>query len=760
MGKGPSVDVIIPVYNRLEYICDAIESVIGQTYKNYNIIVVDDGSTEDVRSVIEPYMDKIKYLYQKNKGLPAARNYGIKNSSGKYLAFLDDDDLFEPNKLETQVKMLEENPEFSFIYSDYYYFEQNKYLNARLVLVKERKVQSEEFSKKYFLNHSIPISALLVQRRSFEEIGLFNEYFRLNEDVDMWLRLSLRWKGLFSDYPSTKIRLHDNRLSKNRVQIIESLIDCLERILNQYPNFKKDLGTDAYLKLGNLHCVLANELLMRKELTRAQKEFVICKKYQNLNYWPIYFNLFILSLGKKPARIIFNIKEFLESHIFKYPFKALIILKRFFLRKTIRETHFISGNTSWKECFIILQSLLTGKDIINGKYIKKYEKEFSKYIGVKYACSFGAGRMAFYSILKAMGIEKGDEVILPGYTCVVVPNAINYCGAKPVYVDIDLKTLNIDVNKIVEKITPRTKVLYAQHTGNSFCDMDALTRIARKYNLKVIEDCSHTLGAEYAGKKVGTFGDAAYFTTEQSKIISTGMGGMAVTDDEIIAKKIKEIQDKSEFYEINIIKKIALQIVLYNILYHPQIHFIGKYVVNMLNKRHFFIESTTKDEMEGKRPQKYPVRLSNIQAKVGLNQLRNIEHNLEHRRKIASIYRDLLNGFNYEIPENTDIFFKPSYIRYWFLVDNKIMMKKLFQDNGIELGEWFNSPIHPDGSTLENVCYEMGTCPIAEYVAKHNTNLPTHLKIKQKDVWIIIELIKKFQLYREKKYDFFAKPEK
>lgn len=421
------------------------------------------------------------------------------------------------------------------------------------------------------------------------------------------------------------------------------------------------------------------------------------------------------------------------------------ILKAIFLGKHIREVSFGSGSTTWKECSIILASLLfSRKGITEGEDIKKYEEEFATYLGVRYVFSFGAGRMAFYAILKSMGIKEGDEVILPGYTCVVVPNAIIYCGARPIYVDIDPTTLNIDVNKIEKEVTPRTKVIYAQHTFASFCDMSAISDIAKRHNLKIIEDCSHAFGAEYNGKKAGMFGDAAYFTTEQSKIISTGMGGMAITNDKEIAARMREIQTKSGFYDEKTIKKMVLQIVLYNILNHPFIRFVGKYVVGMLSKLDFFIQSTSEEEIKGKRPKEYPVRLSNIQAKIGLSQLRNVDRNLEHRRKIARFYRKSLKELGYKIPENDDRRFKSSYIRYWSLVENREKLKELFRSDGIELGEWFNCPIHPRGSASNNLFYQKGSCPIAEYVAEHNVNLPTHLKISTRDANRIIKVLRDY----------------
>ena len=145
------VSVIIPTYNRPEYICEAIESVLTQTYKNYEIIVINDGSIADIKKVLDSYMSKIKYIYQENKGITATRNIGIKNSKGKYLAFLDDDDLFELRKLEIQVPILENNPKIGFAYSDYYVLETNKKEETRLSLAAGRDKPSSEFSKVFFI---------------------------------------------------------------------------------------------------------------------------------------------------------------------------------------------------------------------------------------------------------------------------------------------------------------------------------------------------------------------------------------------------------------------------------------------------------------------------------------------------------------------------------------------------------------------------------------------------------------------------------
>ena len=424
--------------------------------------------------------------------------------------------------------------------------------------------------------------------------------------------------------------------------------------------------------------------------------------------------------------------------------KILRELKTLFIRKHLREISLTLGTITFREWIEILSFLLfKRKNIVDGKYIKQFEDEFAKYVGAKYAFSFGAGRMAFYAILKAMDIKEGDEVILPGYTCVVVPNAVIYCGAKPVYVDINPDTFVIDVNKIEEKITPRTKAILAQHMFSSFCDMNAISKIAEKYNLKVIEDCAHALGADYNGKKAGNFSDASFFTMEVSKIITTWMGGVAVTNDEALAGKLREIlQRDAEFLDKKTTTKLVSQIAIYYILTYPSIRFVGKYFFMILSKLNFLIQNITPEEENTEMPKKYPIRLSNIQAKIGLNQLRNIDANLEHRRKIAEIYKNTLKELGLKVNETEK--YNPAYIRYAFLSKDRESLKESFRNNQVELGEWFNSVLHPVHSSFERWCYEKGTCPIGEFVAEHSVNLPTHPKISESDVKRIVNVLKQF----------------
>ena len=170
--------------------------------------------------------------------------------------------------------------------------------------------------------------------------------------------------------------------------------------------------------------------------------------------------------------------------------------------------------------------------------IDLFPRNFADLFYEKYAFSFWKARVALYAILRGMRVSSGDEVILPGYTCVMDVNPIKYVGAKPIYVDIEPNTFNMDPDLIQAKVTPNTRLIIAQHTYGYLCDMDRILRIAYEHNIPVVEDCCLALGSTYKGKLAGTFGRAAYFSFQWNKPFTTGLGGMAITSDDDLARKI------------------------------------------------------------------------------------------------------------------------------------------------------------------------------------------------------------------------------
>ena len=171
----------------------------------------------------------------------------------------------------------------------------------------------------------------------------------------------------------------------------------------------------------------------------------------------------------------------------------------------------------------LIRTVLNSRD--GEAVVREYENQLAALIGPGRGVSFAAGRMAFYAVLKALGVGSGDEVILPGFTCSVMPNAVWRTGARPVFADIEAETFGSCASGIAAKITSRTKAVVAQHSFGIPCNIPEIVELCRKRGLALIEDCAITLDSAYDGKKVGNWGDAAIFSTDHSKPLNTLVGG-------------------------------------------------------------------------------------------------------------------------------------------------------------------------------------------------------------------------------------------
>ena len=194
---------------------------------------------------------------------------------------------------------------------------------------------------------------------------------------------------------------------------------------------------------------------------------------------------------------------------------------------------YLNGN----ELKYVDDAVRTGWISSSGKYVKAFEEAFAEYCSVKYAVGVCNGTVALHLALTCLGIGQGDEVIIPNFTMIASAFSVCYTGAKPVFVDADEKTWNIDVSKIEEKITPQTKAIMPVHIFGNPCDMDTIQQIASRHNLFIIEDAAEAHGASYKGRKAGGFSDIAAFSFFANKNITTGEGGMVVTDSERLYKK-------------------------------------------------------------------------------------------------------------------------------------------------------------------------------------------------------------------------------
>ena len=220
--SNPLVTVIIPTYNRAKYIEDTIRSVINQTYKNLEIIVYDDGSTDNTKEIVESFKDKrIKYFWQKNSGMPAVpRNKAINHSSGEYIAFIDSDDLWLPNKLEKQLKEYEQNNNVGLVCTSIIQFNEND------EWIKNLELSDKDFTFKSLLfNSHVRLSSVLVKKSVLNDVGLFDEnpIIRVGEDYELWLRISKKYKIKYIDLPLTRYRHHIGNISKKNFELINAL---------------------------------------------------------------------------------------------------------------------------------------------------------------------------------------------------------------------------------------------------------------------------------------------------------------------------------------------------------------------------------------------------------------------------------------------------------------------------------------------------------------------------------------------------------
>jgi len=240
------VSVIIPTYNSVKFITEALASVIGQTYRPYEVIVVDDGSTDETKEVVLGFHDDVKYLYQKNQGPASARNSGIKMSTGDYIAFLDADDVWTPNKIEDQVEFLDRHHDIGLVFSEIESFgeglseKENSIRRVPFVIQMyghqgASQIPLPKAYKNLLITNFISTPVVMARRECFELVGLFDERLRIVEDRDMWLRIAAHFNIAFLPSVHCKRRLHQFNTCKDSDLATSSLIKVLEKHVHLFP---------------------------------------------------------------------------------------------------------------------------------------------------------------------------------------------------------------------------------------------------------------------------------------------------------------------------------------------------------------------------------------------------------------------------------------------------------------------------------------------------------------------------------------------
>ena len=325
----------------------------------------------------------------------------------------------------------------------------------------------------------------------------------------------------------------------------------------------------------------------------------------------------------------------------------------------------------------------------NGKYVERFEQAFAEYCGVRHAISCCNGTVALHLALLARGVGPGDEVIVPTLTFVATANAVTYCGAKPVFIDSEPDTWNMNVEFLASAITPQTKGIIVVHLYGHPTDMDPVMNLAHERGLFVIEDAAEAHGAEYRGRRVGSIGDAATFSFYGNKIITTGEGGMVITDDDETARTVRLLKGQGQ---------------------DP-------------NRRYWF-------PVVG-----YNYRMTNIEAAIGLGQIEKIDWHTSRRREIASWYRKYLDDFP-QVSTSPQADWAQN--AFWiccvllndeFPHDRDFVMEHLAAA-GIETRPFFY-PMH----TLPMYANtHEGAFPVSERLAARGLNVPSSANLTEEDV--------------------------
>ena len=372
----------------------------------------------------------------------------------------------------------------------------------------------------------------------------------------------------------------------------------------------------------------------------------------------------------------------------------------------------------------VTKEVLSSAGYIMGKNVTEFEKEFAEYVGVKHAISVGNGTDALVIALKSLGIGEGDEVITTPFTFFATAETISAVGAIPVFVDVEKDTFDIDPSKIEEKITSKTKAIVPVHIFGQSARMDEINEIAKKHNLKVIEDACQAVGSKYKGRNIGTLGDVACFSFFPTKNLGcAGDGGIIVTSDDGVATIARALrthgsgENGQKAYNLlnNITEEVATVQNADDTVYNPLKYY--NYLIG------------------------YNTRLDAIQAAILRVKLPHLDKWNARRREIAKIYDEKLKDTNLVTPvikeEN-----EPVYHMYILQSEDREAMLSKLKEKGVATGVYYPVPLHLQ-KVYKNLGYKEGYMPVAEYLSHRTFAIPVYPELTDEQVDYIVDAIKK-----------------
>lgn len=388
--------------------------------------------------------------------------------------------------------------------------------------------------------------------------------------------------------------------------------------------------------------------------------------------------------------------------------------------KKIRDTYLSYGRQCIDDNDIQeVIKVLKGDFLTTGPSVKKFEDKVANYVGAKYAVAVSNGTAALHAACFAAGIKEGDEVIVSPMTFAASSNCVLYCGGRPIFVDIDPKTYNIDVSKIEEKITKNTKAIIPVDFTGQVADLDKINEIAEKYNLTVIEDAAHALGSEYKGKKVGTLSHMTEFSFHPVKPITTAEGGMIVTNDEKLYQRLQLFRTHGITRDCNLLS-----------------HNEGPWYYEQIDLG-------------------FNYRITDVQCALGSSQMDKIDGFIKRRREIVGKYNTAFKELNDYITTPYEAEFSNSgwhiYVIKLNLDKLKVSRKEIFEalqaeNIGVNV-HYLPVYLHP---YYESLGYKRGICPEAEKLYSQIITLPLFPNMIDSDINDVINAVKKVIMYYTK----------
>lgn len=406
----------------------------------------------------------------------------------------------------------------------------------------------------------------------------------------------------------------------------------------------------------------------------------------------------------------------------------------------------LSPNVEKEDFNLAIKLLFSPGRWIKGESADDLEEKLNDlFDGGKVIC-FESGRSALLAILDNLGLEPGDEVLLQAYTCVAVPDAILWAGAKPVYVDINAETFNMSLQDLKNKITKKSKAIIIQHTFGTPAQINEIIKVARAHDIFTIEDCAHSLGAKYQGKPTGSFADAAILSFGRDKVISSVFGGAVITADKKFFEKIIKYKNGLIYPSNKWVAKQLMHPVLTTIIKSTYGFLnIGKLLMFLLSNVGLLSKAIDPEEKVGRKPKHVPTKMPNALSALAIQQLSRLEKFNKKRQAIASIYLEDLKGIPVSLPDKTR---DSIYLRFTIGSKEQKELMNYFKKSNIYLGDWYTNAVAPNDVNQKSISYIQGSCPVAEKAAQQSINLPTNPNLKMEEAKNITNLLKQFYASR------------